>query len=109
MKDFYDLALLSCTHFRESVCVRRSSQLSITAKPLLKPNRLGLRKRTLMIQHELSNGVHSFAGAGSVKRPVPWRGSSPKSDPSLCPCFQPSRLGNHSRLFGSQADLGNEG
>jgi hypothetical protein len=61
-----------------------------------------------MIPHELFNGVRSCAGAGSVKRPITCRGSSPKSDHSLCGCFQPWRLGNHSTFAGSQMGHGNE-
>jgi hypothetical protein len=37
-----------------------------------------------MIRRVLSNGAHSRAEAGSVKKLAAWRGSSPKSDSSLC-------------------------
>ena len=110
MKDFYDLALLSRMYPFEGqrLVRRRSRQHSATEEPQLKPNRLDLRRRTSMIPREPSNGVHSCAGAGSVKRLATWRGSSPKSDPLLCRCYQPHRPGTHSKFVGIQADRGNE-
>lgn len=41
-----------------------------------------------MIPRVLSNGVHSCAEAGSVKRLANWCGSSTKSDCSLCRSFR---------------------
>ena len=59
MKDFYDLALLSRMYpFEGARLVKRSRRHSVTEGPQLKPNRLGLRERTLMIPREPSNGVH---------------------------------------------------
>jgi hypothetical protein len=53
---------------RADASQRQSARLSDTEVQQSKPNRLGLRKRTAMIPHELSNGVPSCAGAGSEKR-----------------------------------------
>jgi Nucleotidyl transferase AbiEii toxin, Type IV TA system len=89
MKDFYDWpSSPACIPLTENAWRRRSPRPSVTEEPLLKPNRLDLHRRTAMIPRLPSNGVHSYAGVGSVKTMANWYGSSQKSDNSLCRCFQ---------------------
>src|SRR6266446_3771952 len=61
-----------------------------------------------LIRQELSNGEHSFAGAGLHKSPAIWKSSWPKYVDSYSRCLRRLPLRGRSKVVGQQAGRGDE-
>jgi hypothetical protein len=109
MKDFYDLALLPRMYPFEGERLAEAILATFCHRgTTIEAGPIGLTQAYSDDPARAIRCVRSCDGAGSVKRPVTCRGSSPKSDRLLCRSSQPLRPGTHSTFVGIQADRGIE-